>query len=226
MRFVDQYQGKHDVKLLVSPGNSLSQSFISEKDNLAGIRLFVFNAKLDGKNEYLISILKNNQILRQQTFSESNVGWEMVFRYDFEPIQSQPNDKFLLRIASKNSDETIESNLNIINQSRTNLNKKNLIESLSSNEVDEIDAKHLQITYSKKDLYQKGSARLENTELSGDLVFETYYVTNPSTAIRHAIGNTLSRMQVDRSFFFFYFLLLAIIIFAIFRSVLKKNGGR
>ena len=226
MRFVDQYQGKHDVKLLVGPGNGLSQSFISEQNNLAGIRLFVFNAKLGGKKEYLISISKNNEILRQQTFSESNVGWEMVFRYVFDPIESQVNDKFILNIDSRDSDVTDVPKLTMINQSRTDLNKINLIENLSSNQVDEIDAKHLQITYSKKNLYAKGSARLNDTELPGDLVFETYYVTNPSTAIRHAVGNTLSRMQVDRSFFFFYFLLLAIIIFAIFRSVLKKNGGR
>ena len=225
MRFIDQFQGKNDQILLVGEANSIGQTFISEKSNLSGIRLYLSNPKLGGSNLFLITIAKNNQIVRQETFSESNVGWDMTFRFDFEPIISNPRDKFRLNISTLDSDRQDISDLTLVNLNRSALrqNSKNY---LSNMRQSELDSKYLHVTYSLKDAYSKGSAVLENSDLPGDIVFETYYSTDIKTATANLAGNTITRLKADSSFSIFYLLMLLIFLLAGIVVALRNLEGK
>src|SRR3989344_151005 len=122
MRFLDSFQEGNDTSLYVGPGNTISQTFRTSYNNLSGVRLFVFNPRLGGKKTYILELTdeSNNQI-RQDTISESNLGWEMQLRYDFRPVDSSKNKNFIIKITYPEENKAIKDHeeiLTLLNQNR------------------------------------------------------------------------------------------------------------
>lgn len=216
MRFLDQFQQINNTKLLVGPKDSVSQTFISKHNNLAGVRLLVSNANLGGNRLYNIVISHDSVILRKEVISESNIGWEMVFRFDFKPIPDSFGEKYTLTIASEEPNISVPA-LTTLNKYRAEVTQPNLI-NLPIEETSNLEKRYLNISYSTNDVYPDGKAQLENEFLPGDIAFETYYQTTLVSAIKNTIVGASLRLWSDKAFFVIYFLIIFTVCFVIFRA--------
>ena len=116
MRRLNLFQEIYDNHVFIGPGNVFAQSFISDFDNLAGVRFPIFNPNLGGKQLYLIRISDaNNNVLRQEAVSESNLGWGGDFRYDFPAIPEAKKKTFILSISFSGENEEDSTNIQEIN---------------------------------------------------------------------------------------------------------------
>lgn len=74
----------------------LSQSFMSEEDNLSGIGVSIKNPQLINKKNIYIKLLdKNNNLLREVTLNGKNIADGEFVKITFDPIKDSKNRKFI-----------------------------------------------------------------------------------------------------------------------------------
>lgn len=217
MRLLDQIQQQKDTKLLIGPENTISQTFVSKYDNLAGIRILFYNFNLGGNKIYQISISDNNSTLRQETVTESNIGWEMLFRYDFDPIINSSGKIYSVNISSLEQDKSAISLIQKFNLHRAKINLSQ--ENDSGNpEVNNQERKFLNVAYNNEDAYPSGNAKLQSINLPGDIVFETYYTNTPLKMAQNVLNQSFTHFFADKTFSIFYI----VFIFALTIVTLKQ----
>lgn len=207
MRRLDNFQEKNDTVIIAGPGNITGQTFISNKNNLSGIRIFIFNPKLGGKEEYKIKIISGkSQTIREEKVTESNLGWGQLFRYDFDPVSNSKNKTYKIEVeyagsANINKDDLIKLNIDLKNGK--------IGESVNPETRNKLQKNYPGIAYSYTDEYKNGSAYLNNEKLNGDFVFQTYYSVKPAEFLSDTISGLRLKFAGDPYFILFYFLVIA-----------------
>lgn len=221
MRRLNLFQEHYDNNLFVGPDNILSQSFIPTFDNLAGVRFPIFNPRLGGKENYKVAILdESNNVLRQETVSESNLGWGGDFRYDFLPIVKAKNRKFFFSVSFIGDSVEDGKILHDVNLSRSGRADSLIID---SSKFADLGKKYITVLYTEDDKYPAGYATLNELNLSGDLVFQTYYQVTHVEFVRDSLTDFISRTGQDTGFFIFYILILCSLSALLIRQLLSKK---
>ena len=221
MRRLDSQQDIANANLIVGPRNCIGQSFSTRRNNIAGIRMLVYNYRLGGKTEYLLSLKDDkDNILQKLTVSESNVGWEYTLRYDFLPVKSDQsiNYKFSLCLKEENSDTFQEDgpvvsdlNLKTVNDDTAFFIEPEL--------EDQVPKRYFSVAYNRSDLYQGGSAYINDQKLPGDLHFQIYYQTTLKDFIKDSLTDFSKHVSYDSSFFLFYLIFIFILILSIVKRI-------
>lgn len=196
MRRLDVFQDYGQQTLTVSPGQTVGQTFISRRSNLAGVRFSVSNPRLGGSGEYVFSIADDKQtIIRTLTVKESNLGWQYTFRYDFIPIPDSAGKTYTLNLSFLGDTKVTEAE------------KGNF----------------LKVAYSAKDLYRDGHALMDKQPIAGDLTFTTYYQASLPIFIRDSLADLRVRLFQDGIFILSYAALLVILFLYLFKRIFRKN---
>lgn len=221
MRRLDIFQEKNDTHLFVASNNALSQSFISSKDNLAGVRFPVYNPRLGGKEVYLVTISdENHNLLRKETFSESNLAWGGDLRYDFAPIALSENRQFFLTVSFIGENKEDGSIILSINQEKSGM----AFEKSKEKKLGDLDKKYITLLYTKNDNYSGGAGFLNSDRLPGDLVFSTYNQVDLRSYIPILTNDIVQRIRQDKiSLFGYCFLMLFILVVVLYRVKIHKK---
>lgn len=99
MRLIDLVQERADNRLYVTEGTAVGQTFISYQPDLAGIRMPMSNSDLGSQVKYLLTLSDSTGILRAEEISGANIGWEMLFRFDFPPIADSNGKSYTFNIS-------------------------------------------------------------------------------------------------------------------------------
>lgn len=221
MRRLDSYQEIANNKLIVGPNNCIGQSFSTKRNNIAGIRMLLYNFRLGGKTEYLLSVKDDqNNILQKLTVSESNVGWEYTLRYDFPAVitSNSKNYKFSLCLKDEDSDAfrkdgPVVSKLNL----KTVENDPTLF--VDPKLQDQVPKRYFSAAYNRSDLYEGGSAYINDQKISGDLHFQIYYQTTLKEFIKDSLADFSKHVSYDSSFFLFYLIFIFILMISIIKRI-------
>lgn len=221
MRRLDIFQENHGNSLIVGPGNTISQTFIPTKNNLAGVRIPVSNPKLGATDEYQMSIVYENNILREQTITGANLGWQTTLRYDFPLISDSAGKIYTLSFSYLGKNSADEDILTKINTGFWDTQKP---DEKTTEIIENTQKNYVHVAYSKSDEYKNGQAMLNNQSLTGDLSFETYYQVVGISYFKDTVNDLKLRSVKDPLFFIFYFLFIGSIIgLLIFRLKIKNR---
>lgn len=221
MRRLDSFQDQSDTVLFVGPNSVLSQSFRSLHQNLAGIRLPIYNPRLGGQAAYQISILNpEHQIIRQMVIKESNLGWGEDFRFDFSPIAGSLNQTYTFSVSFSDTDQTDSDALTVINRQQLG---QTIDSELPGLNLESVKENYISLPYSRENVYFAGKASLNDLPLSGDLAFQVYYSVPPLTYLEDSLLDLISRISQDLSFFVFYFIFLIGLVLILIKRLHKAQ---
>lgn len=83
---------------------TIFQSFMSPKDNLAGIGVSLKNPNLENKEDVVVNIYDDNRnLIRSATLNGKTIDDGKFVKFLFEPIQYSKDQKFVWSISAKNA---------------------------------------------------------------------------------------------------------------------------
>jgi hypothetical protein len=221
MKKIDQTQSHFDKFILVGPQNAISQSFKINGDNLSGVRIHLKNHRLGGNRKYNLAIRDiNGTVLRETEFSESNVGDEQIFRYDFPVITKDTRNEYLLTLSYSPGNDAVEKvNIDILTLYNKNILSLESNRQISIEEASMIEKEFLSLAYTSLDKYGQGAAYYEGIGLEGDIEFQLYSQTTPLVLINSIPRRAISRIYQDIPFLLFYSLIWIFLIFVIIKRL-------
>lgn len=222
MRRLDVFQENHETDLVVGPGNTIKQTFVPGKNNFAGVRIPLSNPKLGSSDEYLITIADGkNVILRQETVTGINLGWQYTLRYDFAPIADSAGKVHVLSFSYVGENPADGDILTKINTGFWDNQKPDEKTALI---IENTQKNYVHLTYSSSDAYKDGQAIINNTPLSGDLAFETYYQVDAKNYFKDVLNDFKSHTLKDPAFFIVYLSLMTLLIILFISQFIKKRS--
>ena len=183
------------------------------------MRFPVYNPRLGGNENYLVAITDDqNNIIVQETVSESNLVWGGDFRYDFAPISNSKDRLYILKVSF--TGENLDDQMKIlpVNQQRSG----SIDRQENQLSVGNLENKYITLLYTKEDIYPGGNAILNHDKLPGDLVFQSYYQVTPVEFVKDSLSDLIFRTRQDSGFFIFYILILCSLSALLIRQLLGK----
>jgi len=210
MRRLDGFVDRGEYLLLVAPGNSVGQSFVSGHNGLAGIKLLVRNPRLGMDQEYELRLVdESGQVVRSLRVKESNLGWDDWFRFDFPAIGDSAGKTYRLEVAhtgvDKNPEDVAEYNRVMTGEEPRSVRS----DGSGFERQGVINQSYLNLLYTRDDAYSGGQAYVADVAVAGDIQFQSYYQVSPVGFVRDSALGAAKRLMGDGWFVLIYGALLA-----------------
>lgn len=215
MRKLGEYQVVSDGRLILGPGQEVSQELVARSNGLAGVRLLMFNPKLGGEGKYKVSVLDNEgKELVSQTVAESNMSWEEWLRIDFGNLP-ETEGKELTLVIGREGVQKGEAVVSTLNRSRLNLTEGDVLRAYTTEEIEAADKGYAGIGFALGDEYKGGVMKLNGEAVKADLTFQIFYSQPLAEYVASSIQTAGVRLVQDSSFFGEYVLMLVVVLVVI-----------
>lgn len=197
---IDLAQEYIDDRLNLKHGESITQEFTAQYNNLSTIKLLetnnpIYDSKPANTENFNFKVLDKNtgQIVREVGFSGANVGVLEKLQLRFEPIVDSGGKEYLMVIDSVSS---------------------------PSATVPEIA-----LGFTRKEKFQNEKTLKSSAEpwIKGNLAFRTYYKDQLIILFKDSLFGFLNNLQKDRTFFIAYTLLLLVLLGSLLFLLRKRK---
>lgn len=183
----DVHQPATDTHLLLDGAKSVSQTFVSARDNLNIVSVCVRNpARLLSPLRFDLFVASKTDPIRTINFSGGNVSEDDCTKLQFAPVEDSGGKSYTFTLSSPSFAAPVPAN-------------------------------SMYLEVASDDNYSYGTAAIDGTPLHQDAHFMTYYRQDLGAVVEESLAQFVARLPLDLSFLIPYTILLFTVIYKLLR---------